>query len=142
MQLTSTPAPTRDANRDHWIRSSMYYRLISEYRISANSFRGNYSFLKLFVQRSQYISIKFPLHKPSENRGNYSREETIQGRKLFAEIRYLLRKFCFFTLLNLCCGKYSREETIQGRKLYEEIRYIVSVGGGGVGQKYLATLRL
>ena len=58
------------------------------YRISANSFRGNYSFLKFFVQRSQYISIKFPLHKPSENRGNYSREETIQGRKLFAEIRY------------------------------------------------------
>ena len=40
-------------------------------------------------QRSQYISIKFPLHKPSENCGNYSREETIQGRKLFAEIRYL-----------------------------------------------------
>ena len=58
------------------------------YRISANSFRGNYSFLKFYVQRSQYISIKFPLHKPSENRGNYSREETIQGRKLFAEIRY------------------------------------------------------
>ena len=58
------------------------------YRISANSFCGNYSFLKLFGRRSQYLSIKFPLHKPSEKRGNYSREEIIQGRKLFAEIRY------------------------------------------------------
>ena len=63
---------------------------MSKYRISANSFRGNYSFLKLFGQRSQYISIKFPLHKPSENCGNYSREETIQGRKLFAEIWYFV----------------------------------------------------
>jgi hypothetical protein len=26
----------------------------------------------------------------SHFRGNYSREETIQGRKLFAEIRYIL----------------------------------------------------
>jgi hypothetical protein len=26
-----------------------------------------YSILELFDQRSQYISIKFPLHKPSEN---------------------------------------------------------------------------
>ena len=71
------------------------------YRISANSFRGNYSFLKLFGQRSQYISIKFPLHKPSENRGNYSREETIQGRKLFAEIRYLQMKHFSSTLPSL-----------------------------------------
>ena len=68
----------------------------SSYRISANSFRGNYSFLKFFVQRSQYISIKFPLHKPSENRGNYSREETIQGRKLFAEIRYMSLDIVYF----------------------------------------------
>ena len=28
----------------------------------------------------------------NSGRGNYSREETIQGRKLFAEIRYLNRK--------------------------------------------------
>ena len=63
---------------------------ITKCRISANSFRGNYSFLELFGQRSQYISIKFPLHKPPENRGNYSREEIIQGRKLFAEIRYII----------------------------------------------------
>ena len=74
-------------------------RGIWDYRISANSFRGNYSFLKFFVQRSQYISIKFPLHKPSENRGNYSREETIQGRKLFAEIRYVIT-FWFPTTLS------------------------------------------
>ena len=50
-----------------------------KYRISTNSFRGNYSFLKLFGQRSQYINIKIPLHKHSENRGNYSRAETIRG---------------------------------------------------------------
>ena len=62
---------------------------ITKCRISANSFRGNYSFLELFGQRSQYISIKFHLHKPPENRGNYSREEIIQGRKLLAEIRCL-----------------------------------------------------
>ena len=38
--------------------------------------------------------------------GKYSREETIQERKLFKG------------------GNYSREETIQGQKLYEEIRYL------------------
>ena len=43
-------------------------------RISANSFRGNYSFLNFEIQRSQY------LHKC---------EETIQGQKLYEEIRYI-----------------------------------------------------
>ena len=33
----------------------------------ANSRPVYYSILELFGQRSQYISIKFPLHKPSEN---------------------------------------------------------------------------
>ena len=28
--------------------------------------------------------------------GNYSKEETIQGRKLFAEIRYLIKAVFFF----------------------------------------------
>ena len=34
---------------------------------SANSRPVYYSILELFGHRSQYISIKFPLHKPSEN---------------------------------------------------------------------------
>ena len=78
------------------------------YRISANSFRGNYSFLELFGQRSQYISIKFPLHKPPENRGNYWREEIIQGQKLYEEIRWIcvwnLRKWeCSLSWLSPLC---------------------------------------
>ena len=57
------------------------------YRISANSFRGNYSFLNLAL-----FTATFDLYFINLNscRGNYSREETILGRKLFAEIRYLL----------------------------------------------------
>ena len=56
------------------------------YRISANSFRGNYSFLNLAL-----FTVTFDLYFINLNSccGNYSREETIQGRKLFAEIRYL-----------------------------------------------------
>ena len=56
------------------------------YRISANSFCGNYSFLNLAL-----FTVTFDLYFITLNscRGNYSREETIQGRKLFAEIRYL-----------------------------------------------------
>jgi hypothetical protein len=42
----------------------------NKYRISANSFRGNYTFLNLALC------------------GNYSREEIIQERKLFADIWY------------------------------------------------------
>ena len=37
------------------------------YRKVASSRPVYYSILQLFDQRSQYISIKFPLHKPSEN---------------------------------------------------------------------------
>jgi hypothetical protein len=47
------------------------------HRIAANSFRGKYSFLKVEIQRSQYIRPKVTVHKCAE---------TIQGRKLFAEI--------------------------------------------------------
>ena len=47
------------------------------------SFRGNYSFLDLEIQRSQYIRPK--LFKG----GNYSREETIQGKKLFKDGNYI-----------------------------------------------------
>ena len=66
-----------------------------DYRISANSFRGNYSFLNLAL-----CTVTFDLYFINLNscRGNYSREETIQGRKLFAEIRYLVEKFRRFIL--------------------------------------------
>ena len=69
--------------------------------ISANSFRGNYSFLN-----SALFTVTFDLYLINLNscRGKYSREETIQGRKLFAEIRYLKKstfQFCFPGLLSL-----------------------------------------
>lgn len=52
------------------------------YRISANGFRGNYSFLILTLCTVTFGDSTYRC-------GNYSREETIQGRKLFAEIRYI-----------------------------------------------------
>ncbi len=51
-----------------------------KYRISANSFRGNYSFLNLTLCTVTFGHSTYRC-------GNYSREETIQGRKLFTEIR-------------------------------------------------------
>ena len=53
----------------------------SGYRISSYSFRGNYSFLNLEIQRSKYIRPKVTAHKCAE---------TIQGRKLYEEIRYIV----------------------------------------------------
>ena len=56
------------------------------YRISSYSFRGNYSFLNLEIQRSQYIRPMVTVHKC---------EETIQGRrKLFN----YMKKYCNFIL--------------------------------------------
>ena len=59
-----------------------------EYRISAYSFRGNYSFLEVGLRKlfkggnySREETINFLLFRG----GNYSREETIQGRKLYEE---------------------------------------------------------
>jgi hypothetical protein len=52
-----------------------YYQ-INEYRISANSYRGNYSFLNLTLCT---VTFDVTVHTGAE---------TIQGRKLFAEIRY------------------------------------------------------
>ena len=53
------------------------------YRISSYSFRGNYSFLNLTLCTVTFVHSTYRC-------GNYSREETIQGRKLFAEIRYVV----------------------------------------------------
>ena len=52
------------------------------YRISSYSFRGNYSFLNLTL-------CTVTLGHSTYRCGNYSREETIQGRKLYEEIRYI-----------------------------------------------------
>ena len=56
---------------------------ILAYRISSNSFRGNYSFLNLALCTVIFVQSNYRC-------GNHSREETIQGRKLFAEIPYQL----------------------------------------------------
>ena len=53
------------------------------YCISSYSFRGNYSFLKLEIQRSQYIRPNVTVHKGAE---------TFQGRKLFKGGNYM-RKY-------------------------------------------------
>ena len=53
----------------------------NNYHIYLNSFRRNYSFLNLEIQRSQYIRPKVTVHKAAE---------TIQGRKLYEEIRYFI----------------------------------------------------
>jgi hypothetical protein len=62
--------------------------MIIGYRISANSFRGNYSFLELGLRKlfkggkySREETIVFLLFRG----GKYSREENIQGRKLYEE---------------------------------------------------------
>ena len=72
-----------------WVALLIDIFILDNYRISANSFRGNYSFLNLAL-----FTVTFDLYYINLNscRGNYSREETIQGRKLFAEIRYLIFK--------------------------------------------------
>ena len=61
-----------------------------KYHISVNRFHGNYSFLKvenveIFIQFPHYGN--FLLYKLNSCRGNYSRGELFEGRKLFAEIR-------------------------------------------------------
>ena len=50
------------------------------YRISANSFRGNYSFLNLVL-----FTVTFDLYFINLNscRGNYSRAETIRGNTVY-----------------------------------------------------------
>ena len=53
------------------------------YHMSSYSFRGNYSFLNLTLCTVTFGNITYRC-------GNYSREKTIQGRKLYEEIRYAL----------------------------------------------------
>jgi len=58
-------------------------RIKNGYRISSYSFRGNYSFLNLEIQRSQNIRPKVIVHKGAE---------TIQGRKIIKGGNYM-RKY-------------------------------------------------
>ena len=78
---TSLEQPTQ------YILHSGLWRKCSAYRISANSFRGNYSFLNLTL-----CTVTFGVS--TYRCGNYSREETIQRRKLFAEIQYFQSTQC------------------------------------------------
>ena len=86
----------------HQFYSRMTYLLCSSY-----SFRGNYSFLNLEIQRSQYIRLKVTVHKCVE---------TIQGWKLFKGGNYM-RKYgmYMYVLLTLyvnctywCKGKNNK----------------------------------
>ena len=63
-------------------RFKAFYLICRKYRISANSFCRNYSFLNLTLCSVTFADRTYRC-------GNYSREETIQGRKLFAEVRYM-----------------------------------------------------
>ena len=49
------------------LRKNVTIFLSARYRKVASSRPVYYSILNSFGQRSQYISIKYPLHKPSEN---------------------------------------------------------------------------
>ena len=66
---------------DHVAHESLKEFWTNIYRISANSFRGNYSFLNLALCTVTFVHSIYRCR-------NYSREEIIQGQKLFAEIRY------------------------------------------------------
>ena len=70
------------------------------YRISSYSFRGNYSFLTLEIQRSQYIRPKVTVHKGAE---------TVQGRELFKGGNYM-RKYGIYFLLEFY---YLRDDFLQ-----------------------------
>ena len=57
------------------------FLLFSVYRISSYSFRRNYSFFNLEIQRSQYIRPEVTVHKCVE---------TIQGRKYVSKNLFCL----------------------------------------------------
>ena len=78
-----------------WWRYMKKFLQICTHRISSYSFRGNYSFLNLEIQRSQYIKPKVTVHKCGE---------TIQGRKLFKGGNYMRKygsKFDFVIRLTI-----------------------------------------
>ena len=108
-QLLLTSWKHGELNR-HWNKK--------DYRISANSFRGNYSFLDLAL-----FTVTFDLYFINLNscRGNYSREETIQGRKLFAEIRYSETWLKLVMLENLQACLY--QDDVISKILFFEVEF-------------------
>jgi hypothetical protein len=64
-----------------------FYKKNSNYRKVASSRPVYYSILELYGQRSQYISIKFPLHKPLK----IWKCATNRDRLLLATLRYAWR---------------------------------------------------
>ena len=78
------------------------------YRISSYSFRGNYSFLNLEIQRSQYIRPKVTVHKGAE---------TIQGRKVFKGGNYM-RKYGICISLRVI---YVKSQVLQSEILEEMV---------------------
>ena len=86
----STKKSTRDFTKPMKQIQSHHFAYYCEYRISSYSFRGNYSFLNLEIQRSQYIRPKVTVHRGAE---------TIQGRKLFKGGNYM-RKYGMYVPRN------------------------------------------
>ena len=71
-----------------------------KYRISANSFRGNYSFLKLTL-----CTVTFGHN--TYRCGNYSRAETIRGNTVYEKDVAIGPKKKFQNQLWICIGKVS-----------------------------------
>jgi hypothetical protein len=67
------------------------------------SFRGNYSFLNLYIQRSQYIRPKDTVHKGAES---------IRGRKVFKGGNYM-RKYGM--LKAFIVGKFGTKQSRVGK---------------------------
>ena len=71
--------------------------------ISSYSFRGNYSFLNLEIQRSQYIRVR-KIFKG----GNYSRAETIWGNTVYDYVitedysKYFVTRFILESGVAIC----------------------------------------
>ena len=79
LKILFLPLPSTVSNQNMLLNNSFP---VHNYRISANGFRGNYSFLNLTLCTVTFDHSTYRC-------GNYSREETIQGRKLFVEIGYI-----------------------------------------------------
>ena len=69
------------------MNNSMAILDMYNYRISSYSYRGNYYFLNLEIQRSLYIMPKVTVHTCAE---------TIQGRKLFKGGNYVMKYGMFY----------------------------------------------
>ena len=116
---------TKLHNLDTKLSHLHIHKLEIAYRISANSFRGNYSFLNLAL-----FTVTFVLYYINLNScpGNYSREETIQGRKLFAEIRYVFMDCpldrCSMAEAAVQCCLYKANIQVQDSQVSESEFYV------------------